>query len=25
VTQAYNDLPFVVAVNGHELEPWIIP
>ncbi len=24
-TQLYNDLPFVVVVNGHELEPWIIP
>ncbi|KAI0152972.1 polysaccharide lyase family 4 protein [Xylariaceae sp. FL1272] len=24
-TQPYSDLPFVVAVNGRELEPWIIP
>ncbi|KAF2005154.1 polysaccharide lyase family 4 protein [Amniculicola lignicola CBS 123094] len=24
-TQPWNDLPFVVVVNGHELEPWIIP
>ncbi|AEO64931.1 polysaccharide lyase family 4 protein [Thermothielavioides terrestris NRRL 8126] len=24
-TQEYNNLPFVVVVNGHELEPWIIP
>ncbi|KAF1929942.1 polysaccharide lyase family 4 protein [Didymella exigua CBS 183.55] len=24
-TQPWNDVPFVVAVNGHELEPWIIP
>ncbi|KAL1866752.1 hypothetical protein VTK73DRAFT_4544 [Phialemonium thermophilum] len=25
VSQPYNNLPFVVVVNGHELEPWIIP
>ena len=25
VTQPYNDLPYTVVVNGHELEPWIIP
>ena len=25
LTQPWNDLPFVVVVNGHELEPWIIP
>lgn len=24
-TQLYNDLPFVVVVNGKELEPWVIP
>ncbi|KAK7998447.1 type I polyketide synthase [Apiospora arundinis] len=24
-TQKYNDLPFVMSVNGHDLEPWIIP
>lgn len=24
-TQPYNDLPFVVVVNGKELEPWVIP
>jgi rhamnogalacturonan endolyase len=24
-TQPYNDLPFVVSVNGNDLEPWIIP
>lgn len=24
-TQQYNDLPYTVVVNGHELEPWIIP
>ncbi|KAK8092502.1 hypothetical protein PG999_014701 [Apiospora kogelbergensis] len=24
-TQRYNDLPFVVAVNGRDLEPWVIP
>ena len=25
VGQEYNNLPFTVVVNGHELEPWIIP
>jgi rhamnogalacturonan endolyase len=24
-TQLYNNLPFVVVVNGKELEPWVIP
>lgn len=24
-TQAYNDLPFVVSINGRDLDPWIIP
>ncbi|KAI1260331.1 polysaccharide lyase family 4 protein [Xylariaceae sp. FL1019] len=24
-TQPYSDLPFVVAVNGQQLDPWIIP
>ncbi|KAI3317290.1 polysaccharide lyase family 4 protein [Xylariaceae sp. AK1471] len=24
-SQPYNNLPFVVAVNGKELEPWVIP
>ncbi|KAK7928918.1 hypothetical protein PG985_005916 [Apiospora marii] len=24
-TERYNDLPFVVSVNEHGLEPWIIP
>lgn len=24
-TQLYNDLPFVVVVNGKELDPWVIP
>ncbi|KAK8050849.1 Rhamnogalacturonate lyase B [Apiospora rasikravindrae] len=24
-TERYNDLPFAVSVNGHELEAWIIP
>jgi rhamnogalacturonan endolyase len=24
-TQLYNDLPFVVSVNGKDLEPWVIP
>lgn len=25
VTQEWNDLPYTVVVNGHELEPWVIP
>jgi rhamnogalacturonan endolyase len=25
VTQPWNDLPLMVVVNGHELQPWIIP
>lgn len=25
LTQKYSDLPFTVAVNGWDLEPWIIP
>ncbi|KAH8894154.1 polysaccharide lyase family 4 protein [Thozetella sp. PMI_491] len=24
-SQPYSNLPFVVVVNGHELEPWVIP
>ncbi|KAL1623099.1 hypothetical protein SLS54_004585 [Diplodia seriata] len=24
-TEPYANLPFVVTVNGHELEPWVIP
>ena len=24
-SQPWNNVPFVVVVNGHELEPWIIP
>jgi rhamnogalacturonan endolyase len=24
-TQPWNNLPLVVVVNGHEIEPWIIP
>ncbi|KAI1144980.1 polysaccharide lyase family 4 protein [Nemania diffusa] len=25
VSQPYNNVPFVVVVNGNELEPWVIP
>ncbi|KAF4538873.1 Rhamnogalacturonan lyase [Lasiodiplodia theobromae] len=24
-TEPYSNLPYVVTVNGHELEPWVIP
>lgn len=24
-TQPWNDVPFLVVINGHEIEPWIIP